>query len=142
MIADAWPPWSGGRALRRGWATVGALLAAAGPGATAAGPASLIWGGPGALLRVEGTRARLTMDCAEGAFGAPAALVEGGGFAAGGTFSAHGGGPDRPGRGAGRARFTGTVEGNRLLLEIAPDGGEPFRLDLRRGVSPKLHRCL
>ncbi len=129
-----------------------ATLACAGIVATEPGPAADaligIWGGQRLRLVLDGSGGRLEADCASGTISGPVRPGADGRFVARGRFENHAAGPQAGDvvtavSTADSTRFSGGVEGERMWLEILPDGaGTPQRFELRRGVQVKRVRCL
>ena len=104
------------------------------------------WGGHGIALTLDAGGGRLEYDCAAGTIDGPLVPDAAGRFAASGTHTPGLGGPARidspppsfP------ARYTGTVRGDRMRLEIDVPARAlhlgPFTL--RRGDQAELLRCL
>lgn len=110
------------------------------------GPAKTLdgdWGATGASLKVGAGSAVLELDCAHGAFPAPATL-EDGRFAAEGTYAREGGPTPEGGEPPVSARYSGTAVDGRLSLTIQVAGfDEPIGpLVLVRGRRPILRKCL
>ena len=120
------------------------LLAACASVPAADGPVTGSWGGTHVGLTLDETGGRLEYDCAAGTIG-PLRAGPGGEFTAVGTHTPGTGGPEIEGqpRPAYRARYSGTVRGDRMRLQGAIENGVllgPF--ELRRGAEPVIFRCL
>jgi hypothetical protein len=101
------------------------------------------WGGPGIRLSVAPGSVRVETECATGSIRGPVQLDAQGRFEVEGDFSVHAGGPQRADAGpAPAARYTGSVAGGVLTLDIRPADGAPLQFQLRQGVVAKLVRCL
>jgi hypothetical protein len=103
-----------------------------------------VWGGDRTVLTFGVTGATIQSDCAQGAITGPILLAADGHFRASGTFENQGPGPQEADRAVlPAASFTGQVDGDTMVLTVHESGGRaPMRLTLRRGVRPKLVRCL
>ncbi|MFP5328971.1 MAG: hypothetical protein ACLGHC_02370 [Alphaproteobacteria bacterium] len=102
------------------------------------------WGGPHIGLTLDASGGRIEYDCATGTIG-PVIPVAGGRFAADGTHTPEHGGPVREGEvlPTYRARFTGNVDGERMMLSGRVENGvELGPFTLRRGAEPGILRCL
>lgn len=114
--------------------------AVAGEGGTLTGE----WGGDGLVAIFTAQGATFEAACAQGVVPSPVRPDAGGRFTTTGRFEFAHPGPqaaDEDGRG-GEAVFSGRVSGAVLSLSIRPAGGPPQAYELRRGVRPKLVRCL
>ena len=114
-------------------------------GAAYAGPVQGVWGGDRAILTFLSTGAHLQLDCAAGDIGSPVSIDEFGRFSARGHFQLFEAGPQRADdlSPAPRAEYVGKVNGETLTLTVKTEGdpiGHSF--SLKRGVRPKLVRCL
>lgn len=102
------------------------------------------YGGDDARLEVRADRISLELACGYASIVGPPRTDSHGNFTATGTYERTGAGPthvDESGRGH-PARFAGSRRGNRLMLIITPEAGEPVTLHLERNRSVKLLRCL
>ena len=127
-------------------ASSGASSGAAAQGGTLMGE-TLVgeWGGEGLVATFTAQGATFEAGCAQGAVASPVRPDAVGRFTAGGRFEIEHPGPqsaDEDGRGV-EAVYSGRVSGDALTLSIRPGGGgAPQTYHLRRGVRPKLVRCL
>ena len=110
-------------------------------------PAPLIgdWGGTHVGLRLTATGGVLDYDCAAGTIDEPVILHPDGSFHLAGTHTPGWGGPERVGqvRPTYRARYSGSVRGDRMILQGRVENGVvlgPFTLV--RGAEPVIMRCL
>lgn len=103
------------------------------------------WGGDGLVATFTAQGATFEASCAQGAVPSPVHPDAGGRFTADGRFEIERPGPqpaDEDGRGV-EAVFSGRVSGDALTLSVREaGGGPPQTYHLRRGVRPKLVRCL
>jgi hypothetical protein len=105
------------------------------------------WGGDRLQLLIEGSQARVEMDCASGTIAGPIRPDARGRFSASGTFAEHQttGGPQRADEPppASKATYSGEIDGETMLLSIRPaDAASPQQYRLRKGVRVRLIRCL
>ena len=117
------------------------------PAGAAASPSGLsgVWGGDDMVATFSKVGARLEAGCAQGEISGPVRLNKSGRFAQGGVFQVFHGGPQRADEDAAapNARFAGQVRSGILELDIVvQDDPTPRHYVLRRGVRPKLVRCL
>lgn len=102
------------------------------------------WGGQHIGLTLDSTGGRIEYDCAAGTIG-PVIPAAGGVFVAEGTHTPEHGGPVREGEvlPTYRARFTGSVAGDRMTLSGRMETGvELGPFTLRRGAEAGILRCL
>lgn len=125
-----------------------AALLLTGCGLSTSGPDSVIslgsWGGDHASLVIERTIASIEFDCAHGRFAAPVA-VDRGQFDSRGVYIAEHGGPIRVGEVVIEqpARYSGTVDGDRMILRVTLDDGQDLgRYTLTRGTGGRVFKCL
>jgi hypothetical protein len=118
------------------------LLAAVPPLASARRVPTGEWGGAHAWLEVQGSGARLELDCAHGTIEGALRLGKGGRFRANGRYQREAG-PVVEGDAEGRpARYSGMLKGNVLTLRILTEDGQhvgPFQLE--RGAPAELVKC-
>ena len=131
------------------WALmIGAVLTACAP--MSAGPAVGVpvtgqWGGTHIGLTLTDTGGTIEYDCAAGRLVEPLTPGSDGKFEVDGLHTTGHGGPAREGEvlPTYRARFSGTVQGNRMTLTGRVENGVllgPF--SLRRGAEAGILRCL
>lgn len=100
------------------------------------------WGGEGASVNVIGAVAEFEFDCAHGRVD-PFTVDAGGGFSFGGTYVREGGAEPIGGRIPITARYSGTVKGDLMTLQVLPDDSDAVSVKkLRRGADPLLRKCL
>lgn len=110
------------------------------------GPVTGEWGGERVGLTLDRGGGRIEYDCAAGTISGPVFAARDGRFVAVGTHTPGLGGPDRIGYvpPSYPARYSGTVNGDRMSLRVAVPSRDlnlgPFRL--RRGDPPQLVKCL
>lgn len=110
-----------------------------------------VWGGQRLQLVLDVDGGRLEGDCASGTFSGPLRPGADGRFLAHGHFEDHAPGPQagdalvsvQSATLAEQTRFSGSVDGKRMWLEILPPGSStPQRFELLQGVTVKRVRCL
>jgi hypothetical protein len=124
---------------------IGVALGACASVPASGGPLTGEWGGEHVGLKLSEAGGTLDYDCAAGTIDDPVMPRRDGTFEAGGRHTPGTGGPERVGevRPAYRARYSGSVRGNRMILEGRVENGValgPFTLV--RGAEPIIMRCL
>ena len=102
-----------------------------------------VWGGGQSVVTVARGGLNLETGCAQGAVTGPVRLDAHGRFAVKGVLQGARPGPQLADEGAGRAAatFSGQIRGDTMRLEIrTATGAQSYTL--KRGVRPKLIRCL
>ena len=112
---------------------------------TALGPLTGAWGAEHVGLDLQPDGGILDYDCAAGRIDGPLVVLGDSSFTASGNHTPGTGGPERVDlpRQSFPATYRGTVRGDRMTLSVRVANGQllgPF--DLRRGVAPRLLRCL
>jgi hypothetical protein len=102
------------------------------------------WGGDRMVLTIHQGAGTVDLECASGTIQGPIKLTAKGRFEAKGSFEQSRGGPQRveEAPSAATARYTGTLKGHALKLEVLPAPGEPVQVfNLRKGAQVKMVRC-
>ena len=101
------------------------------------------WGGEGASVVVSADLTTFEFDCAHGEVDATLVVDGRGSFSSEGVYFHEGGPLPIEGREPIRARYQGTVDGDRMTLFVLLEGSEPIGpRQLRRGDEPFLRKCL
>ncbi len=124
---------------------IGVALAACASVPPSGGPLTGEWGGEHVGLKLTETGGTLDYDCAAGTIDEPLVRRGDGSFEATGTHTPAAGGPERVGevRPTYRARYSGRVRANRMILQARVENGValgPYTLE--RGAEPRILRCL
>ncbi len=110
--------------------------------ARAAEPLAGVWGGDRSILTLRGDGGSFESGCSYGEWNGPAAPDPGGRFVVKGHFRGALAGAQQEAPSAGpSAEFAGQVRDDTLVLSIRGDGA-PRQVTLKRGVRPRMVRCL
>ncbi|MGB9104596.1 MAG: hypothetical protein WCC59_07560 [Terriglobales bacterium] len=102
-----------------------------------------VWGGEHIRMEVDSAGAEIEFDCARGRILEPLALDANGRFRVKGTYKADTPAPMQAGDSSGaNAIYAGTLEGDRLRLEVSVSGVEGIKsFDLEYGHQGHLAKC-
>ncbi|HLN98833.1 MAG TPA: hypothetical protein VK208_10260 [Pyrinomonadaceae bacterium] len=103
-----------------------------------------MWGGNHTVMQISPQGASVEFDCANGKIAGPMATDDSGHFDVAGTYSPEGPGPireDKPRES--RARYSGTVTGDMMLLTLRLEGSSEMlvSVSLTHGKPGKLRKC-